>query len=466
METPMMSDPRDWAERQWGACELGDRRRPRRAVIIGESLARCASSEAGVRDDLAAHRALYRRLDRNEVSVAALTEPHRLMACTAAAQVADGVLFVQDQTDLDFTAHPATRGLGPIASPNRKGVSLGRGFVAQTCLALEATGGRRLGLADRQLAVRPPESRRHRGETEFQRGGRHDEADVWLETLTHLGQPPAAATWISVGDRDSEVFRDIRQARDPGWHGLARLCHDRLVKDPHGIDTLPEPLLARLRGLSAMAGAAPDPLDGAPWRPRLTLSLAWTHGHRLAPPHGPWRKAEPVECWLLRAWDAAAGGEWLLLSTLPVPDAGEAMRTVQWYTGRWRVEEFHKALKTGGRYESARRREADRLSALLGFSALIAVRLLMLRDDARIAPDAPAVSVVSPLAVALVGRRRDLPEEGMTTRIFWQAVAGIGGFLGRKGDGEPGWLTLWRGWRQVSEWCWAAECATSLQKCG
>jgi len=77
-------------------------------------------------------------------------------------------------------------------------------------------------------------------------------------------------------------------------------------------------------------------------------------------------------------------------------------------------------------------------SALLGFSSLIAVRLLMLRDDARIAPDAPAVSVVSPLAVALVARRRDLPEEGMTTRIFWRAVAGIGGFLGRKGDGEPG----------------------------
>jgi hypothetical protein len=87
------------------------------------------------------------------VSLAALTEPHRLMVCTAAAQVDDVVLFVQDQTYLDFTAHPATRGLGPIASPNRKGVSLGRGFVAQTCLALEATGGRLLGLAD------PPSAR-------------------------------------------------------------------------------------------------------------------------------------------------------------------------------------------------------------------------------------------------------------------------------------------------------------------
>ena len=168
---------------------------------------------------------------------------------------------------------------------------------------------------------------------------------------------------------------------------------------------------------------------------------------------------------MLRAWDAAAGVEWLLLSMLPVTNAGEAMRTVQWYICRWRVEEFHKALKTGCRYESARLREADRLSALLGFSALIAVRLLMLRDDMRGPPrTAPAVSVVSPLAVALVARRRDLPEEGMTTRIFWRAVADIGGFLGRKGDGEPGWLTLWRGWRQVSEWCWAVECATSLQK--
>lgn len=38
----------------------------------------------------------------------------------------------------------------------------------------------------------------------------------------------------------------------------------------------------------------------------------------------------------------------------------------------------------------------------------------------------------------------------------------LGGFRGRRSDGHPGWLTLWRGWRQVVEWCWAVECATNL----
>ena len=173
-----------------------------------------------------------------------------------------------------------------------------------------------------------------------------------------------------------------------------------------GPDTAPEHLLAHLRGRPAMAQVRVDPTQAAPWRPQLTLEVAWTHVHLLAPRLGPWRTATPVECWLVRAWDVAADVEWLLLSTVPVTEAAQATRCVQWYACRWRVKEFHKALKTGCRYEAALLREADRLSAWLGFLALIAVRLLVLRDDARTSPDAPAESVASPLAVGLVAQRR------------------------------------------------------------
>ncbi|WP_448287985.1 IS4 family transposase [Phormidesmis priestleyi] len=37
---------------------------------------------------------------------------------------------------------------------------------------------------------------------------------------------------------------------------------------------------------------------------------------------------------------------------------------------------------------------------------------------------------------------------------FWQAVARLGGFIGRKSDGQPGWQTLWRGWLRLQDLAW------------
>lgn len=103
------------------------------------------------------------------------------------------------------------------------------------------------------------------------------------------------------------------------------------------------------------------------------------------------------------------------------------------------------------------------------FVAWTRVRLLALREDAQRDPEVLATTVASPLAAALledalVAARRHLPRAGMTAGSFWRAVAGLGGFLGCKRDGPPGWLTLWRGWMIVCEWCWSVdvECATGL----
>jgi hypothetical protein len=88
---------------------------------------------------------------------------------------------------------------------------------------------------------------------------------------------------------------------------------------------------------------------------------------------------------------------------------------------------------------------SDRLEALLGFCALIAIRLLQLRDRAKTAPEAPATRVASLLAIKLVAARRHLSVTGMTVAEFWRGVAGLGGFLDRRNDGPPGGLSLWRG---------------------
>ncbi len=457
-----MDEARAWAEEQWSTCRLGDRRRTARAVAMGAAMAdRSGASLPGQMAGLGDLKAAYRPLDADGVTLDALTAPHRARARRAAAWVGGPVPFVQDGTRLDFTAHRATGGLGPIGNGSETR-DAPRGPVAQTCLAaVPGPAGRRvLGLAAPAAAARG--GFRPAAETPARRRRRDDESGLRLAPLEAVGPPPAGATWVGVGDRGSDVSRYFRRAVDAGRHVLSRLRQDRLVEglaEPGEAGSLP----FRLRDLPAMAEATVErPAAGAPRR--VALSIAGAAVRMRPPRRGPRRRPAPLDCWPVRA--RGEGLEWLPLSSVPVPDAEAAARATGWYACRWLVEECHKALETGCRYERAQPRAARRLPALLGFLALVAVRLPALRDAARARPIAPATEVVPVLPVRLVAHRFGLDPDAMTARAFWRAVARAGGFLGRKGDGDPGWETLRRGWTEVLQWCRGALSMQALARSG
>ncbi len=458
-----MDEARRWAEEQWSECCLGDQRRTRRAVEVGARMA--ASSDQSLPKQMAGMadlKAAYRLLDCEDVTLEALTEPHRRHVYRAAAYRRAPVLFVQDQTFLDFSRHPAVEGSGVIGSPYPDG-PMNRGLVAQTCLAVapDPVGRTILGLA--ALTVTTREQVRKRAETKTQRQARRNESELWFGTLQAIGKPPEGAVWISVGDRGSDIFHYFRQAADAGWHVLSRLCQDRLVEE---IDALGDPpsLLFVLRNRAPMANQTVEhPAAGT--RPvRLDLSISWLPVRVQPPCTGPWRKAEPLACWLVRAWSGDI--EWLLLSTVPVEDADAAAEVVRWYGYRWLVEEYHRALKTGCRYEHSQLRSRERLLALLGFLSVVAVRLLTVRDAARTRPLTPAVNLVPVLLVRLVAAHFGLEAADLTISEFSRRVAMVGGFLGRKGDGEPGWQTLWKGWVEVLQWYQGALLMKAIARCG
>jgi len=148
----------------------------------------------------------------------------------------------------------------------------------------------------------------------------------------------------------------------------------------------------------------------------------------------------------VRVWNDDT--EWVLLTTLPVHAAEDAARCAERYALRWLVEEFHKALKTGCALEKRQLRTAGSFLPLCGLLSLVAVRLLQIRTQARLTPEAPAA--VDPALITLLARRRGKPpEQFATNRDFHRGVAMLGGFLGRKSDGEPGWQSLWTGWREL-----------------
>lgn len=126
-------------------------------------------------------------------------------------------------------------------------------------------------------------------------------------------------------------------------------------------------------------------------------------------------------------------------------------------------EEYHQCLKTGCRIEERHVQTAERLIRLLGLLSPIAVRLVQLRDLARRVPESAAVQSFEPAAVAVIAASLSLPPEQVTVAAFWREVARLGGHLGRRRDGPPGWKTLWQGWLHLQTMLEGVHLATHLR---
>ena len=239
------------------------------------------------------------------------------------------MLFIQDTTEVDYTAHPHTRGLGHI------GDGRGRGFELHSCLAVRPAepSPAVLGRAYQQPWTR--QEVHHGPETRTPRGARARESAVWAQVLRAIGRPPAGARWISVSESASDVFGFLREATGLGWHCLRRRCQDRAIRQADGT---PARLSRWVRALPAQATQTLElrGRDGIPKR-IVVLQLAWAPVQLCAPRNGPERRGAPVVGWVLRCWGADL--EWLLFSTLPLPDAATAQQTARWYGLRWLIED-------------------------------------------------------------------------------------------------------------------------------
>ena len=147
---------------------------------------------------------------------------------------------------------------------------------------------------------------------------------------------------------------------------------------------------------------------------------------------------------------------WILLTTLSVNSLDDAHQIVRFYTYRWVVERFHYVLKSGGcHFEDSQLRTVEALHRLLAVCSRVAWRLLWLTYQARQTPDAPCTVALSETewqALSAFVAQSPVPAELPPTlqqAAHW--IAHLGGFIGRKSDGNPGVKTLWRGWQRLQD---------------
>ena len=389
----MLDDTYHWAETQFGAADLGDARRTGRLVSTMAAIAR-APDESLPRQlgSIGNAKAAYRLFDCGAVTREAIMDPH-LAQCRAEAARHPLVLMVHDDTMLDFSAHRGLRGAGRI------GDDRGTGFLAHSCLAV-LPSGETLGLAYQTIWARPP-----KGVARQTR-----ESAVWAETVAAISHPPTGSRFVSVGDRGADVFEHLERVRDSGWDAVVRAAQDRrLVTAGRS--------LTALRTARAMGASTVLTRQG-----EVVVCVAWRDLELLPPRNGAAGRT-PIRVQGVRVWNGTL--EWLLLTTRPVETLDQALEIIAWYSRRWTVEEFHKAWKTGCRAEQRRLDEADRLVPLLGALAIVAVRLLRLRDASRCDGTAPAD--VPETTIKILAAKLQRPAECFATnRDFLRGVARLG----------------------------------------
>lgn len=435
--------------KNFGTVDLGDRRRTKRLVESAAKIAARPEKPFNQVFDWNELRGFYRVCHQETATVSAIQEPHWLQTRQEMGRHAL-VLILHDASEMDFSTHEALQGAGPI------GDGRGRGFLQHNSLAVLPEPRQVLGLAHQQFYVRR-EAPKH--EHTSKRKLRDRESLLWLRGIEASGRPPPGRRWVDVADRGADIYEAMAASLAQGHEFLFRVTQNRQVWAPEQGGEM-----TNLRDYAcSLASQGRDVVEipgrgGRPAR-QAEVELAGAPVWVPAPSGTRRRAARPViAAWVIRVWEpnppkGVEGLEWILISSAsaPGPTLGELRERRDWYGRRWMIEVFHDIEKNGCGEEDRRFETAGRMEACLAVLSLVAVRVFQLRTALEHQPNEAAEQVATRVEIQVV-RQWTRHRLGLfTVRDFVRGVARLGGFLGRRHDGNPGVKTLWRGYQRLQD---------------
>lgn len=460
---PAVMDAHAWARTQFAAADLGDLRRTKRSVQLAiQVTAHPPGSLPRQTEPWNDLRAAYRLFDCDRVTFEAVAGPRRELTRQTPGKA---LPIIADTTEIDYGPERRATGLSPVGS------GIGRGFHLHPGLMVSPDDDRAHGLAGQLISHRQPIDK---GEPRTRRLQRDDRGSQIRGRLAkQIGAPPPGTTWIHAVDRGADDFEFFDHCRRVGHEWVARAKNPhRDVLTPGGDERAP---YSYLRALPEAGGFTLE-LRARPDQPARTAELVIAFGAVAMPTpglKGPFLKqAEPgpmpTRVIRVREVDAPEGAdpiEWVLYTSLPVGNLEAALIVVGRCEKRRPIEEWHKALKTGLQVEQRRLKTRGRLEAMSGLTSAAAARLFPLKGEARASPGRPAAGVMPPGYVAMLKAAREpgpslVPSAGR----FFREPAMPGGFLGRRHDGEPGWVTTWRGWDKLQTMMRGAEALINMSQ--
>jgi Domain of unknown function (DUF4338)/Transposase Tn5 dimerisation domain/Transposase DNA-binding len=453
---PLVED-QEWAESEFGRVKLPDERLRKRLVSIAKDFfARPTANIPQACGSRAKAKAVYRFCSHKAAKMETVLEPH-YDATVRRCSKEKVVLAVQDTTTLSYTTHTATEGLGPTTNVGTETL----GLLLHSTMAFNVQGTP-LGLLNAQCWARDAAlygQARERMDLPVAK----KESKKWLvgyEATLSAQRRLKETRVVNVADREADMFELFVEARkSPGSPDLlVRATHPRAIELEGGKGAV---VWEHVRSLP-LAGQLPLRVPKRKSRPArdTTLGVRFSPVTVCAPKKGPGRKLEPVSLWAIVAEEENSPEgqeriEWLLLTTVPVNTIEDAAEKLHWYTLRWQIEVYHRTLKSGCRIENRQLASAHSLKVCVAVDMVVAWRVFHLARLGREIPNVPCTVFFEEAQwqalVCFLKRTPVPPKEAPPLGEAMRMVATLGGFLGRKSDGNPGTQTIWLGLQRLDD---------------
>lgn len=426
-----------WASEEFADLDLGDQRLNRRAIKLAQAFAnQPQASIPSASGGWAETQAAYRFFASERVDWQDMLAPH--WQCTQARMAEHPVvLCIQDTTELNFNGQQ-TVGLGRLSYEAQRGMYLHPTYaVTPDREPLGVIDAWMWARAEKGSEAAPPEGRR------------------WLEGYERVAEEAACLTTtrlVYMADREGDILELMQRARELGepadW--LIRSQHNRRLPDGGKLwDVVAaETPVGEIRfTLRARAGRATRPVRQTVWARRMTLAEGLTVTCILAREESPPPDVQPVQ--------------WRLLTNRKELDFDAVVERIEWYRARWEIEMLFHVLKNACRIEAMQLGTMARLERAIALYLVVAWRIARLMRLGRTCPDLPAELFfeADEWRAAFVLRKRPIPKQPPRLNEVIRMIAMLGGFLGRKGDGEPGVKTLWLGLQRVADFAFGLRYA-------
>ena len=441
----------NWCDTEFSGADFGDLRLSKRLIHLAKKLGdKPTASIPQSCGSWDATKAAYRFFDNDKVTEEKIQEPH-YRATKARMQSCPVILAVQDTTQLNFTQHPATEGLGCLNTQDQQGF-----FYHPTLLVTPDKVP--LGIIDHQVWKRQPEEfgKRHQRR---QKAIDEKESNKWLQSLrtTALCQQEAPEVrLVNVADREADIYDYFQLAQELSVDVLVRAAWNRRIEQSAKYlwDHMEQMPVCQTITITV-------PRKGCQPQREAVLAIRFSQVDLRPPRYRSHKRGLlPIPIWVVYAHEetpppGSAAISWMLLTTVAVHTSQDALERVNWYTCRWQIELLFKTLKSGCHIEQLQLATLDRLRRCLALYAVIAWRVLFLTMQSRSMPDIPCDILLEEeewqVLYCYVHQTPTPPPEPPTLLEATRMIARLGGFLGRKGDGHPGATTVWRGLQRLAD---------------
>lgn len=462
-----------WVELHFGKTGLKDPRRQQRL----ETLARAYAKEPGstvpqLFPRIYDVKAAYSFFDREDLTPEVIQAGHQEIVRSQLHEKGT-YLLIEDGSEFIWSETFLREGLGRMHNQHQ-------GFMLHSSLAVEwqtpkllqrqRPALRVLGLIHQEYYPRVPRPEGEADTASQARQKRVRESQLWQRSTQAIGRTPQSSEvqWIRVADRGADIELFLRECLAHGHRFVVRAAQNRVVVDENN-QRLDTKLFETIRQTSALGTFALD-LRARPGQAarRVHLSVSVRHLRLHNNRTSKHRKALP--CTVMRVWEANPTDpnhalEWVLLTDAIVSSFEAALEVVLQYASRWLIEEYHKCLKTGLGADKLQLETAPRLFNAIAIMAIVAVRLLALKELTHLNPDAPAsTSGLSELELRLLAA--SLKRKLTTVRDVVLALGRLGGHMNRPSDGLPGWQSLWKGMTKLLSFVEGVKLAQSVETFG